>query len=71
MSEVSDFIASVEPEKRRKDAEILLPLFQEVTGFEPKLWGKMVGFGAYEYTYDSGRSGRWFATGFAPGLGCG
>lgn len=26
----------------------------------------MICYGAYEYTYASGRSGRWFGTGFAP-----
>ena len=40
---------------------------REETGFKPRLWsGKMVGYGRYEYTYESGHSGECLATGFAP-----
>ena len=39
----------------------------ELAGEPPALWGtSMVGFGSYSYTYASGRSGEWFAVGFAP-----
>jgi len=39
----------------------------DVTGEEPKMWGdSIVGFGEYTYNYESGRSGQWMATGFAP-----
>lgn len=31
------------------------------------LWnGGMLGYGRYDYTYETGRTGTWFATGFAP-----
>ena len=31
------------------------------------IWGTgLVGFGSYAYTYVTGRSGEWFAVGFAP-----
>jgi hypothetical protein len=66
-AEVTDFLASVEHPGRREDALILDGLFRRVTGFEPTLWrGSMVGYGRYEYTYDSGHSGSSLATGFAP-----
>ena len=63
---VLDYLNGLEHAKRREDALQLLPLFEEVSGFDPVLWGGVIGFGAYEYTYASGRSGRSWATGFAP-----
>lgn len=60
------WLAGVDP-KRREEAERLLTLFGEVTGWEPRLWGpSMVGFGRYVYRYDSGHSGESLATGFSP-----
>ncbi|MEN0652859.1 MULTISPECIES: DUF1801 domain-containing protein [Hyphobacterium] len=62
-----DFIATVEPEKRRAEAQILLALFRKVTGWEPVMWGpSIIGFGEYHYMYDSGREGDFMATGFSP-----
>lgn len=43
---------------RRAEAEELLALFSEVSGAEPVVWaGRIVGFGQYEYRYDSGHGG--------------
>ncbi|HAQ36507.1 MAG: hypothetical protein CMF74_09055 [Maricaulis sp.] len=65
--DVDDFIASVEPEKRRDEARILLDLFRKVTGWEPVMWRPaIVGFGQYHYKYETGREGDFFATGFSP-----
>lgn len=62
-----DFIAAVEHETRRADAETLLGLMSEVTGCPPKMWGpSIIGFGRYEYTYESGREGEFMLTGFSP-----
>lgn len=62
-----DFIASVEPEPRRADAEVLLEMFNRVTGLEPKMWGPaIIGFGRYHYKYESGREGDFMLTGFSP-----
>ena len=45
---------------------MLDPIFRSATGFEPLIWtGGIVGYGAYDYTYASGRTGTWLATGFA------
>jgi Domain of unknown function (DU1801) len=65
-SDVDDFIASVTPAKRRRDAETLLALMQRVTGEQPVLSGTAVGFGTYHYKYASGREGDAAAAGFAP-----
>ena len=64
---VVDFLATVDPSGKAADAIALDALFQRVTGFKPKLWGEsIIGYGRYNYTYKSGRSGEFLATGFAP-----
>lgn len=62
---VSAFIAAIEDSVRRAEAKQLLVLFKDTTGAKPTLWGDMIGFGSYHYTYESGREGHFFATGFA------
>ena len=60
------WLAGVEA-ARRAEAERLLALFAEETGWEPRLWGpSMVGFGRYEYRYDSGHGGESLVVGFSP-----
>ncbi|MGB7317032.1 MAG: DUF1801 domain-containing protein [Planktotalea sp.] len=62
-----DFIEAQEHPVRRSDALVLLDLFSKITGFKAKMWGpSIIGFGRYHYTYDSGRSGDFLATGFSP-----
>ncbi|MCR9130017.1 MAG: DUF1801 domain-containing protein [Alphaproteobacteria bacterium] len=64
---VEDFLAAVEPERKREEARELDALFRKVTGFNPVMWGpSMIGYGSYHYVYDSGREGDMFATGFSP-----
>lgn len=64
---VPDFIARVENPKRRADAEVLDAMFRRVTGWQPRMWGpSLIGYGEYNYTYESGRSGNMLATGFSP-----
>ena len=64
---VSDFIAAVENPTRRADAQVLDQLFRKVTGWEPQMWGpSLIGYGRYDYTYESGRAGQFLATGFSP-----
>lgn len=61
------FLEKVEPAARRADGLALFELFNRVTGLAPRMWGpSMVGYGRYEYTYQSGRSGAYFMTGFSP-----
>ena len=61
------FISSVEHPVRRADAEMLMALFSEVTGYDAVMWGSsIIGFGKYHYVYDSGREGDFLATGFSP-----
>lgn len=45
---VEDFLARVEPEGRRLDAQAAAAMLAEVTGEAPVMWGgSIVGFGAY------------------------
>ncbi len=66
-SGVVAFLEQVTPERRFHEAANLDQLFQQVTGFAPRLYsGGILGYGTYDYTYASGHSGRSLATGFAP-----
>ena len=64
---VEDFLATIEHPRKRADAEAVCQMMQEVTGEAPRMWGtSIVGFGKYEYRYESGRSGEWPIVGFSP-----
>lgn len=64
---VAEFLASVEPVRRREDAFTLLEMMTHITGREPVMWGSsIIGYGRYDYRYDSGHSGSFFRTGFSP-----
>jgi len=64
---VKQFLNAVTDKQRREDCYTVLNLMKEITGEEPTLWGdSIVGFGRYHYTYESGREGDWFLTGFSP-----
>jgi hypothetical protein len=64
---VSEFINSIEDEKRRQECQTILDMMREATGEEPKIWGdSIVGFGSYHYKGKSGREGDWYVIGFAP-----
>lgn len=65
MSGIESFLATL-PDPKRTQAQALYKLFGEVTGWNARLInGRIIGFGSYDYTYESGRSGTNFATGFA------
>lgn len=64
---VADFIAAVPSEKRREEAAIVDSIHRRVTGQEPKMWGpSIIGYGSYDYLYDSGHSGTMCRAGFSP-----
>ena len=64
---VADFLSKVEPAARREDGFTLKEMFDRLTGWQATMWGdSIVGYGAYDYTYDSGHSGTWPMTGFSP-----
>ena len=62
-----DYISALPDEKKRADAETLLALFERVTGEPATMWGpSMIGFGSYDYVYDSGHKGTAMRGGFSP-----
>jgi hypothetical protein len=64
---VTDFINAVEDQAKRNDAFELLKIMQEETGFEPKMWGPaIIGFGSYDYKYNSGHEGSAPLAAFSP-----
>lgn len=64
--DVAALIAASAPAVRRRDAETLTALMQEVTGREPVLWGTIIGFGSCHYRYPTGTEGDGGLLGFAP-----
>lgn len=65
--DVTKFIAAIENKTRRTDAEQLDAMFRRVTGWTPRMWGPtIIGYGQYDYKYESGRTGTSLATGFSP-----
>ena len=65
--DVDAFLHAVEHDGRREDAFVVCAMMEEITGETARMWGdSIVGFGRYHYTYESGREGDWFLTGFSP-----
>lgn len=61
------FIAAVEHDTRRSDAETMLSTMERLSGYKAKMWGpSIIGFGRYHYVYDSGREGDSMIVGFSP-----
>ena len=66
-TDIETYLGQVLP-ARQAEARQLVQVFGEVTGFPARIWaGRMVGFGRYEYRYETGHSGQALATGFALG----
>ncbi|MFK4762759.1 DUF1801 domain-containing protein [Microbacterium sp. ZW T5_45] len=64
--DVAGLIARATPAIRRRDAETLTALMQEVSGREPATWGTIIGFGSCHYRYPTGTEGDSGLLGFAP-----
>ena len=63
---VKDYLASRANEQQHEDCRELMALLRKVTQEPPRMWGpSIVGYGAYRYTYESGRTGEAPLTGFA------
>ncbi len=64
---VAEFIAAVPDQRRREEAAQVDALHRKVTGLEPKLWGpSIIGYGSYNYKYETGREGTMCRGGFSP-----
>ncbi|QAY62838.1 DUF1801 domain-containing protein [Xylanimonas allomyrinae] len=61
------FVDAIAHPVRRRDGFTLIELMGRATGERPRMFGtSIVGFGEYRYEYESGRTGRSAAAGFAP-----
>ena len=68
-ADVIDFInAFADTEKKKNDSLEILRLMQDVSGFEPRMWGQsIIGFGSYHYKSERSRQeGDWPLVGFSP-----
>lgn len=68
-ADVHEFINTfANTEQKKKDSFEVLKLMQDVSGFEPKMWGpSIIGFGKYHYKSDrSSQEGDWPLIGFSP-----
>ncbi len=64
---VADFIAALPDPRRRDEALIIDAIHRRVTGLDPQMWGpSIIGYGSYDYRYDSGHSGTMARAGFSP-----
>lgn len=65
--DVSAFLGNISDEQRRKDAQRVVEMMQEITGEKPTMWGgSIIGFGSYHYKYASGQEGDWMKIGLSP-----
>jgi hypothetical protein len=63
---VADYLAAKASDDQRIDCAALMAVLEKITGESPKMWGpSIVGYGAYRYTYESGRTGESCLVGFA------
>ena len=65
-TDIDNYLSSLKNKNRENDARLLLPIMAKASGYSAWLASTMIGFGQYHYEYDSGHSGDWFVTGFAP-----
>ena len=68
-ADVGEFIMSfADTEQKQKDSFALLRIMQDVTGYEPKMWGpSIIGFGKYHYKSErSSQEGDMPLVGFSP-----
>jgi hypothetical protein len=65
---VTDFIAQISDETKRKDSETLMKLISKVSKLKPAVWGSsIIGFGNVIFkSPGTGREVAWFVVGFAP-----
>lgn len=64
---VSVFLDGLDSAKRKDEGYQLLEAMQRHSGEPAAMWGpSIIGFGKYDYTYDSGHSGTSMRVGFSP-----
>ena len=65
--DVEAFLASIEDDARRADAQVVCALIAKAAKAPPVMWGSaIVGFGHRTLRYADGRESDWMAVGFSP-----
>jgi hypothetical protein len=63
---VEAYLDSRASEQQRADCKTLMSILGRVTNESPKMWGpSIIGYGSYQYSYESGRTGEACLAGFA------
>jgi hypothetical protein len=63
---VADYIDSRASDQQRADCKALMAMLRRLTKQKPKMWGpSIVGYGSYDYTTGSGRTGTMPLAAFA------
>lgn len=61
------FMAAVAHDQRRADARVVDAMMARLSGEPAVMWGpSIIGYGRYQYRYDSGRTGEMCRIGFSP-----
>ena len=64
---VDGFIANLDGEVKRDDANELVQIFKAITKFDPYMYGpSIIGFGNHHYKYESGHEGDMPQASFSP-----
>ena len=64
---VAAFVKKITDADRRKDCQAIIDIMEKQSGFPAKMWGSaIIGFGTYQYVYESGREGDAPLVGFSP-----
>lgn len=65
-ADVTSYLQAKASATQYEDCQQISAMMSDVTGEPAVMWGpSIVGFGRYQYTYESGRSGESCLTGFA------
>ena len=63
---IEEYLVSRASEEQLADCKVLMALLKKATRHSPKMWGpSIVGYGSYQYTYETGRTGTSCLAGFA------
>jgi len=61
------FIDNIADPRKRADCKALAKMMRAATGKNAKMWGtSIIGYGTYDYRYESGREGNFMLVGFSP-----
>ncbi|MGN0002830.1 MAG: DUF1801 domain-containing protein [Sphingobacterium composti] len=64
---IENFLSKIENHQKIKDSKALIKLMAEATGEQAKMFGSsIIGFGKYQYRYESGHEGEAPLISFSP-----